>query len=67
MSLSFKFLLGAVVISMLVVAPAPAAAQKVKETTGAIKGRVRVDAGADPSDIKVVLRQGEREVAHATT
>jgi hypothetical protein len=43
----------------------PAAAQK--STTGGIKGRVRVDSSASPSGINVAARQGEREIAHATT
>ncbi|HVF55984.1 MAG TPA: carboxypeptidase-like regulatory domain-containing protein [Pyrinomonadaceae bacterium] len=43
----------------------PSAAQKA--TTGGIKGKVRVDSSATPSGISVTARQGEREVARATT
>jgi len=36
------------------------------KTTGAIKGKVRVEKGS-PAAVAVILRQGEREVAHTTT
>src|SRR5438128_1999377 len=36
------------------------------KTTGAIKGKVRVEKGS-PAGVAVILRQGEREVTRATT
>lgn len=36
------------------------------KTTGAIKGKVRVEKGS-PADVAVILRQGEREVTRTTT
>jgi Carboxypeptidase regulatory-like domain len=36
------------------------------KTTGAIKGKVRVEKGS-PAGVSVILRQGEREVTRATT
>ena len=36
-------------------------------TTGAISGRVRVDAGASPAGISVEVRQGDSRVAETTT
>lgn len=52
---------------------APAAAQKKKlkgrelPTTGGISGRVRVDAGANPSGISIEVRQGDSRVTETTT
>jgi hypothetical protein len=36
------------------------------KTTGAIKGKVRVEKGS-PADVAVILRQGEREVTRTAT
>jgi len=36
------------------------------KTTGAIKGKVRVETGT-PSGVSVIVRRGQTEVAHATT
>lgn len=41
--------------------------KKQEPTTGAISGRVRVDTGATPSGVSVILRRGDAEVARATT
>ena len=51
-------------------ASAPAAQKKSNKpaaTTGAISGRVRVDAGMSPGGVNVYVRRGEDEVAHAST
>jgi Carboxypeptidase regulatory-like domain len=40
---------------------------KEQPTTGAISGRVRVDAGATPAGIGVEVRQGDRRVTETTT
>jgi hypothetical protein len=51
----------------------PSAAQKKRSkgkeqpTTGAISGRVRVDAGATPSGVSVEVRQGDTRVTETTT
>ena len=41
--------------------------KKPEPTTGAISGRVRVDAGMTPGNVSVVVRQGEQEVAQTST
>jgi hypothetical protein len=43
-----------------------AAATAQDKTTGSIKGRVRVETGK-PSEVAVIVRQGEREVTQTTT
>ncbi len=43
------------------------AAQKKSKTTGSIKGKVRSESGASAEGVKISVRQGEREVASATT
>jgi hypothetical protein len=49
----------------------PSAAQKKSKkqepTTGAINGRVRVDAGATPAGVNVIVRRGDEEVARRET
>ena len=35
--------------------------------TGSIKGKVRVESGATVAGVEIVARQGEREIARATT
>jgi hypothetical protein len=57
------FLSAAFAFTLLTVA----AAQKTAPTTGGIHGHVRVDGGANPSDINVTVRQGDREVASTKT
>jgi hypothetical protein len=42
------------------------AAPAQDKTTGSIKGRVRVEAGK-PSDVAVIVRQGEREITQSAT
>jgi hypothetical protein len=51
-------------IFLILMATAALAAQD--KTTGSIKGRVRVEAGK-PSEVAVIVRQGEREVTQTTT
>jgi opacity protein-like surface antigen len=67
-----KFLAVACALLVLVSAAGVAAAQKKSKkqqepTTGGISGRVRVDAGATPGGVSVVVRRGEEEVARQTT
>jgi hypothetical protein len=50
----------------LLVAAASVAAQK-NGTTGGIKGKVKTESGASAEGVRVTARQGEREVATATT
>lgn len=50
----------------LLVAAASVAAQK-NGTTGGIKGKVKTESGASAEGVRVAARQGEREVATATT
>jgi hypothetical protein len=58
----FKLLLAAVFV--LLISVASAAAQD--KTTGSIKGRVRVETGK-PSEVAVIVRQGEREITQGAT
>jgi hypothetical protein len=51
-------------LSLLLLLAMSVAAQD--KTTGSIKGRVRVESGK-PSDVAVILRQGEREITQAVT
>lgn len=59
----FKSIFAAVFILLLTVGLA--AAQQDK-TTGSIKGRVRVETGK-PSEVAVIVRQGEREIKQGST
>lgn len=52
------------VLSILLMALASVSAQD--KTTGSIRGRVRVETGK-PSEVAVIVRQGEREVTQAMT
>ncbi|HYO91883.1 MAG TPA: carboxypeptidase-like regulatory domain-containing protein [Pyrinomonadaceae bacterium] len=52
------------VLSILLMSLASVAAQD--KTTGSIKGRVRVETGK-PSEVAVIVRQGEREIMQAMT
>lgn len=52
----------AIILLAMAVATVPAQ----DKTTGIIKGRVRVDAGK-PSEVAVIVRQGEREVTQTQT
>lgn len=56
-------LLIAVVLALVVQAGIVAAQDK---TTGSIKGRVRVETGK-PSEVAVIVRQGEREITQGVT
>ena len=58
----FKSLFAALFV--LVLSAGLAAAQD--KTTGSIKGRVRVETGK-PSEVAVIVRQGEREITQTTT
>jgi hypothetical protein len=51
-------------LSLLLLAVVSVAAQD--KTTGSIKGRVRVESGK-PSDVAVLVRQGEREITQGVT
>ena len=62
MSLSKKI---SVVLFTLLVVTAPAFGQK--QTTGNVKGRVRVDSAATANGVTVIARQGETEAARAVT
>jgi hypothetical protein len=53
-------------ILLLTLTAASVAAQKDK-TTGSIKGKVKTESGASAEGVRVAARQGEREVATATT
>ena len=60
----------AVLVALTAAAGAAAAQKRPKKpepTTGSIRGRVRVDAGATPAGVAVVVRRGDEEVARATT
>lgn len=60
----------AALLALMLVANGAAAQKRSKKqepTTGAITGRVRVDTGATPAGVSVVLRRGDVEVARATT
>jgi hypothetical protein len=60
----FNSIFAAVFVLLLTVATASAQAQD--KTTGSIKGRVRVETGK-PSEVAVIVRQGEREVTQGVT
>jgi opacity protein-like surface antigen len=66
-----KFLAAACALLVALSAAGVAAAQKKSKkpepTTGGISGRVRVDAGATPVGVSVVVRRGDEEVARQTT
>lgn len=60
----FKLIFAAVFVLLMTVGQAAAQAQD--KTTGSIKGRVRVETGK-PSEIAVIVRQGEREITQGVT
>jgi uncharacterized surface anchored protein len=43
------------------------AAEKLKPTTGSVKGKVRVDNSSTPEGVHVTLRRGEEEIARGET
>lgn len=65
--------LAATLLALSVAGQANVSAQKRKKpeaplpTTGGIGGRVRVDSGQSAAGVAVEVREGETEVAHATT
>ncbi|MDQ2855250.1 MAG: carboxypeptidase-like regulatory domain-containing protein [Acidobacteriota bacterium] len=61
---SFKSIAFAVTVLLLLLTADTGLAQD--KSTGGIKGKVRVETGS-PSGVSVVVRQGEREVAHTST
>lgn len=64
---SHRFVNGFLLLLLLTLASATPAQQAGESSTGGIKGRVRVDAAASASGVSVVARQGDTEVARATT
>lgn len=68
-----KYLAAACAALLVLTLVAPVAAQKRSKkqeqepTTGNIVGRVRVDTGATPVGVSVVVRRGDEEVARETT
>lgn len=67
-----KFLAATCAALLALTLVATGAAQKKSKkqqepTTGAINGRVRVDTGATPAGVSVILRRGNEEVARETT
>ena len=54
-------------LAVLLLAAVSSAGQKVKPTTGDIKGKVRVDSGATQNGVQVLVRRGEEEIARAET
>lgn len=65
MSLHRLKFISAVFLLSLVAAAASVAAQK--NGTGSIKGKVKTESGSAAEGVRVVARQGERELATATT
>lgn len=61
-----KFISAVFLLSLVVTAAASVAAQK-NGTTGSIKGKVKTENGSAAEGVRVVARQGERELASATT
>lgn len=64
--------LAAALLSLLLAGAGAVSAQKKQKNqqqpaTGGISGRVRVDPGQSAAGVSVVIRQGDAEVAHATT
>jgi hypothetical protein len=66
MSLHRHKFIGGIFLLTLLVAAASVAAQK-NGTTGGIKGKVKTESGAAAEGVRVTARQGEREVANAST
>lgn len=56
-----------VFLAVLLLAATCSAQGRTSTTTGGIKGKVHDASGASVNGVVVVARQGEREVAHATT
>jgi hypothetical protein len=52
---------------LLLTASVAAAQKKAQQTTGGVRGKVRVDGGASPGGVRVSLRRGEEVVAQAET
>jgi hypothetical protein len=51
----------------ILLAAATCFAQKNSMTTGGIKGKVRAESGKTVADVDIIARQGEREVARASS
>lgn len=56
-----------VALSAAGVATAQKKSKKQEPTTGGISGRVRVDGGASPSGVSIVIRRGDEEVTRRET
>jgi hypothetical protein len=68
-TLGGKFLIAAfaALLALATHAPAQKKSKKQEPTTGAVAGRVRVEPGMSAGGIRVVMRQGDREVADTST
>ena len=62
-----KALLSSVSAALLLAAASFVAVAAQDKTTGGLKGKVKVDGGATPAGVAVIVRRGEAEVARGQT